>query len=124
MVTAWDASNYGLKVSIPPSGKTNVLLKYQQLLSQKLDLVQFQIPFHPGTAITKELKMDISVEESDTGILEFQTDDLDVDGETIEINFGDKISLAHYESNNLQMLNVDNSLSFPRLLGASYRPAP
>lgn len=70
LVTAsWDMTNYDLQVSIPPNGTTNVLLQYEELLYQKLDKVDFQVPLFPSSYV-KELLMDIHVEDRYSGILD------------------------------------------------------
>jgi len=115
ILTAWDMSNYELKVSIPPNGTTNVLLQYQELLSQKLDRVSFQVPMFPGIAVD-DLKVDISVEEPNTEILEFETE---LQDETIESILGIKKASMHYEKR-----GVTIETSLPKLLQAHFRPGP
>jgi len=117
LLTAWDMSNYNLQVSIPPNGKTNVLLQYEELLFQKLDKVSFQVPVFPGTAVG-ELKVDISVEEPNTGMVEFYTDDL-LQDELIETIVEGKNAAAHYEQR-----GVTEDSSLPNLLQAYFMPGP
>jgi hypothetical protein len=116
LLTAWDMSNYQLKVSIPRNGTTLVELHYQELLWQKLHQVAFQVPMFPGVAVDR-LIIDISVEESNTGMMEFNVEDLV--GETVDTMLGDNISLAYYKGS---QISVDSSL--PRLLRAYYQPGP
>jgi len=118
ILTAWDMSNYELKVSIPSYGTTNVLLKYQELLFQKLDRVSFQVPMFPGIAVD-DLKVDISVEEPNTGMIEFQTEQFqDAKIETPILN-NNKTASMHYEKR-----GVTNETSLPTLLQAHFRPGP
>jgi len=117
LLTAWDMSNYDLQVSIPPNGETNVLLQYEELLFQKLDQVSFQVPMFPGTAVG-DLKVDISVEEPNTGMVEFYTDDL-LEDELIETIVEGKNAAAHYEQR-----GVTEDSSLPKLLKAYFMPGP
>ena len=123
LLTAWDMANYNLKVSMPPNGTTTVVLQYQELLAQKLGKVDFQVPLFPGTSVRK-LQMDVSVEDDQSGILEFDVvaDDLTLatGGETgIEKTDGTNSSSAHFERTNLP---TDSSL--PTLLPVYFRPGP
>lgn len=117
ILTAWDMSNYELQVSIPPTGTTHVLLQYQELLFQKLDRVSFQVPMFPGIRVD-DLKVDISVENSVTGILDFQTDlqDEAIETETIR---GIKNASMHYETR-----GVTEDTFLPTLFQAFFRPGP
>jgi len=113
ILTAWDMTNYELQVSIPPNGITNVSLKYQELLLQKLDLVSFQVPMFPGIAVD-DLKVDISVEDPFVGVEEFQ---IKLEDETIETFVDDKNASMHYEKR-----GVTQDSSLPTLFHANYRP--
>jgi len=117
LLTAWDMTNYNLKVSVPPNGTTAVLLKYQELLWQKLDRVDFQVPLFPGTSV-RNLQMDISVDESNSGILEFSTENL-ATGEDIQTLVGSNTSSAKYVGT-----DVSSDSSLPTLLPTYYRPGP
>lgn len=111
LLTAWDMANYNIKVSIPSNGTTQVLLKYQELLWQKLGRVTFQVPFFPGIRVD-ELQVDISVEENKTGINDFQ-----VKLEDFQTLFGNTTSYAYSKRS---QLSEDSTL--PRLFEAYYRP--
>jgi uncharacterized protein YegL len=113
ILTAWDMDNYELQVSIPPNGITNVSLKYQELLIQKLDLVSFQVPMFPGIAVD-DLKVDISVEDPFIGVEEFQ---IELQDKTIETFVDDKKASMHYEKR-----GVTQESSLPTLFHANYRP--
>ena len=128
LLTAWDMTNYNLKVSIPPNGTTNVLLNYQQLLSQKLDRVSFDVPLFPGTYVG-ELQMDITVEDSHSGILDFGITDDDFLAGTTEDNIPTlrraEEGINSFTSNyNYVASDVSSESSLPTLLPAYYQPGP
>ena len=128
LLTAWDMTNYNLKVSIPPNGTTNVLLNYQELLSQKLDRVSFDVPLFPGTYVG-ELQMDITVEDSHSGILDFGITDDDFLAGTTEDNIPTlrraEEGINSFTSNyNYVASDVSSESSLPTLLPAYYQPGP
>ena len=127
LLTAWDMTNYNLKVSIPPNGTTNVLLNYQELLSQKLDRVSFHVPLFPGTYVG-ELQMDITVEDSHSGILDFGITDDDFLASTTDDNIP---TLRRAQEGNSLTSNykyvasdVSSESSLPTLLPVYYQPGP
>lgn len=115
MLTAWDMSNYVLQVSIPPNGTTSVSLQYQELLFKKLDLVSFQVPMFPGIDVD-ELKIDVSVEEPNAGLIEFKTD---LQDKMIETSLDAKNASLHYEN-----VRVTKDTLLPTLFHAHFRPGP
>lgn len=126
LLTAWDTSDYNVKVSVPPGGSTSVLLKYQELLVRKLDRVSFQVPVFPGSAVD-DLKIDVSVEEPDTGLVEFHTQletlsgeiETTIETESLERNNNNNKASMHYEAR-----GVSEESSLPRLATAYFRPGP
>lgn len=123
LLTAWDAANYNLRVSIPPNGTTSVLLKYQELLARKLDRVDFQVPLFPGTSV-RRLEMDVFVEDGYSGMLDFGAEDLTLVtgeeyGEGIKTLYGASTSTAHYVGS-----EVPSDSSLPALLQVYFRPGP
>jgi hypothetical protein len=81
-----------------------------------LHQIAFQVPLFPGIAV-EQLFLDISVEELNSGIAEFQVDDW-LDG-TIDVVLGDTTSTAHFEAT-----QISEDASLPRHLQAYYTPGP
>jgi len=119
ILTAWDMSNYQLEVSIPPSGITNVTLKYQELLFQKLNKVSFQVPMFPGIDVD-DLQVDVSVEDDVGGVLGFETELQDTDKFLFEkpiISMNENKAAMHYEKTGVTQQN-----SIPTLIHAHFQP--
>ena len=43
LLQAWDAANYGLDISIPPSGTTHVEIQYEELLKRRNGAIDLEI---------------------------------------------------------------------------------
>lgn len=112
ILTAWDMSNYGLQVSIPPNGSTSVTLKYQELLVQKLDVVSFQVPMFPGMAVD-DLMVDISVEDPNL-VNGFETD---LQDQSIFTSLDGGKASMHYET-----IKVTEDTDLPTLFRANFQP--
>jgi uncharacterized protein YegL len=82
----------------------------------------FQVPMFPGIAV-EDLKVDISVEEPNLGLVEFYTEDLpqqDESSSSVEtIMGGINNATAYY-----QQRGVTKDSSLPKLLKAYFTPAP
>jgi uncharacterized protein YegL len=122
LLTAWDMTNYQLRVSVPALGYTRVGLHYQEILWRKLHKIPFQVPFFPGLDV-EHLIVDIAVEESNTGIADFHLEDLELStsygGLFLDIKAGTNITTAHYEG-----FLVPQDASLPGLLQAYYDAGP
>ncbi len=53
LLSAWDSTNYAVQVSLPPLGKTNLVINMEELLVRKQHQVSFQIPLSPGVPVKK-----------------------------------------------------------------------
>jgi len=118
ILTAWDMSNFELQVSIPPSGTTAVSLKYQEVLVQKSDRVSFQVPMFPGVAVD-DLKVDVSVEEPNGGLVDVDFQMFSKFDEDIETTLDIARAGMHFEKR-----NVTEALTLPTLVQAHFKPGP
>jgi uncharacterized protein YegL len=116
LLTACNMNNYQLQVSLRPNRTTIVELHYEELLWKKLHQVEFQVPLFPGIAVDR-LFMDISVQNSNTGMLGFRVEDFEDD--IVHVTLGGNSSSAHYEG-----IQVSEESALPRLLRAFYEPGP
>ena len=70
LLKAYDATQYGIQVSLPPTGVTVIDLHLEELLHRYRGQVEFQVPLYPGLEI-QELTLDIAIQEPTSGVARF-----------------------------------------------------
>eukprot|EP00521_Asterionellopsis_glacialis_P010862 CAMPEP_0195303350 /NCGR_PEP_ID=MMETSP0707-20130614/32605_1 /TAXON_ID=33640 /ORGANISM="Asterionellopsis glacialis, Strain CCMP134" /LENGTH=618 /DNA_ID=CAMNT_0040366859 /DNA_START=531 /DNA_END=2384 /DNA_ORIENTATION=- len=110
ILTASDATQYPVQVSLPPGGKTTVRIAYEELLQLQQHKVSFQVPLSPGLDVDF-LSLDLTIDEPSSGVGNFDVDDIPK-GEFEKTSSSARLGLQ----------NVLQGDALPRLLHGSYVP--
>lgn len=124
IVTAYDLQNYQLQVSLPPVGSTLVVLRYEELLWQRLYRVQFQVPLYPGIAV-KELFLSIVVRDPTSPVKNLQVEGLESSIRKLVRRRGlqqQKDDTSDLTSLHFHEVEVAEGSGVPRLVTASFEP--
>lgn len=122
-----DSTNYGIKVSLPPQGHTQVILYIEELLFRKRNEIEFQVPVFPGVAVDL-LTLNVSIHEPYTGISSFALGELASTELTTLVQptlEGDQATV-HMEVTNVSRSGyvADRGIDLPRLLDFKYDTGP
>jgi len=132
LLKAYDSTQYGISLSLPPAAITKVEIHLEELLHRYRGQVDFQVPIYAGLEVQK-LTLDITIQEPQSGVARFAIERSYDNVDSTILNNGLQIlpssasrpvASAFLEATGVPASTNYQSKPLPSLLRGYYDPGP